>query len=193
MKTTTALQNVLADIATGVGDTDWMDDRACRDEDPELFFPLGESDAFADQIVEAKAVCVRCPVIEQCLRFGAAQSDGIFGGLTAGERRAMREAANRTAGRSEKDTGERFPAREYGYSTDEARQLFRELVDELQRAGKVAIRTRDFPKAFVAHVRSRSWVLLQLQHLAKVGALTRTAEPGVFVFCNYSTASAVAS
>ncbi|WP_442788361.1 WhiB family transcriptional regulator [Amycolatopsis sp. NBC_01286] len=190
MNTTTDLHHVL----TASTDTSWMTtERACFGEDPELFFPLGEGRAFTEQIREAKQVCAGCPLRQQCLQFGMTQSDGIFGGLTAEERRTMREAAGRPAGRSEEDSEELFPALEYGYSTDEARQLFRELVDELQRAGKATIHPRDVPPAFYANVRSRAWVYDMLQKLADAGVLVRTTLPGAYVFRSYSTASAIAS
>lgn len=70
---------------------------ACREEDPELFFPLGTDGPAAIQAEQAKAVCRRCPVIEQCLQFALAEniSDGVFGGLAASERASLRRAATR--------------------------------------------------------------------------------------------------
>lgn len=38
----------------------------CREEDPELFFPIGNRGPAAVQIERAKAVCRRCPLIRQC-------------------------------------------------------------------------------------------------------------------------------
>ena len=46
---------------------DWRHDAVCRDEDPELFFPVGNSGPALLQIAEAKAVCRRCPVASECL------------------------------------------------------------------------------------------------------------------------------
>jgi WhiB family redox-sensing transcriptional regulator len=46
----------------------WRDCAACLDVDPELFFPLGNSDPALRQIDEAKAVCRRCEVVETWLR-----------------------------------------------------------------------------------------------------------------------------
>ena len=45
---------------------DWRHRAACRDEDPELFFPVGNSGPALLQISEAKAVCRRCPVASSC-------------------------------------------------------------------------------------------------------------------------------
>ena len=41
---------------------------ACRDKDPELFFPVGNTGAAYQQIEEAKAVCRTCKVIDACLK-----------------------------------------------------------------------------------------------------------------------------
>lgn len=70
--------------------------------DPELFFPVGENGPAVLQADEAKAICSVCPVIDACLR-GALERrepDGIWGGTTPSERRAMLRAAARTAHRT---------------------------------------------------------------------------------------------
>jgi WhiB family redox-sensing transcriptional regulator len=74
---------------------DWREHAACRDEDPELFFPLSEMGPGARQADEAKAVCARCPVREQCLEYALDNGldHGIFGGLTESERRRLRRGA----------------------------------------------------------------------------------------------------
>ena len=46
---------------------DWRHQSACRDEDPELFFPVGNTGPALTQIEEAKKVCNRCIVKEPCL------------------------------------------------------------------------------------------------------------------------------
>ncbi|MGY6019931.1 WhiB family transcriptional regulator [Streptomyces spinosirectus] len=68
----------------------WHERAACLGQDPELFFPVGDRGPALVQIDEAKAVCRRCPVVEQCLRWAlnAGQVDGIWGGTTESERRA---------------------------------------------------------------------------------------------------------
>ena len=60
---------------------DWRHESACRDEDPELFFPIGNTGPALTQIDEAKAVCRRCSVVDECLRWG---------GLSEDERRALK-------------------------------------------------------------------------------------------------------
>lgn len=69
----------------------WMSEGACLDEDPEMFFPVGVGVADAEQIEEATAVCHRCAVEAECLRFALANrvKDGIWGGRTEPERTAM--------------------------------------------------------------------------------------------------------
>lgn len=78
--------------------TNWRDDAACLDVEPDLFFPTGTTTApVLDQIDEAKRICHACPVRTPCLAWaldlGAAA--GIWGGTTEDERRAMRTAATR--------------------------------------------------------------------------------------------------
>ena len=72
--------------------SDWRDRAACRDEDPELFFPIGTDGPALAQAERAKSVCRQCRVIEQCLAWALAAGEdaGIWGGLTAEERRALR-------------------------------------------------------------------------------------------------------
>lgn len=73
---------------------DWRDDAACRDEDPELFFPVGTSGPALVQIAEAKAVCHRCPVASACLDWALRHGEcdeGVFGGLTGAERRTLHD------------------------------------------------------------------------------------------------------
>lgn len=70
---------------------DWRDRAACVGENPELFFPIASGPRAAGQIAEAKAVCARCPVIERCLQFAAANGyEGVWGGLDDAERRRFR-------------------------------------------------------------------------------------------------------
>ncbi|MBR2673033.1 MAG: WhiB family transcriptional regulator [Aeriscardovia sp.] len=80
-----------------MGNSDWRAQAACRDKDPELFFPVGNTGAALKQIEEAKAVCRTCPVIDQCLKWAldTNQDSGIWGGLTEDERRALKRHAMR--------------------------------------------------------------------------------------------------
>ncbi|MDO0917655.1 WhiB family transcriptional regulator [Streptomyces sp. DT2A-34] len=77
---------------------DWRDHAACRHEDPDLFYPIGTSGPMLLQTEQAKAVCRRCSVREQCLRWAldTEQHIGIWGGTSENERRALRRRARRT-------------------------------------------------------------------------------------------------
>lgn len=72
--------------------TEWMDRARCRDVDPELFFPVGAGPAAVRRAELAKKVCLRCTVRAECLRWALAREagDGVWGGLDAEERRALR-------------------------------------------------------------------------------------------------------
>jgi WhiB family redox-sensing transcriptional regulator len=80
---------------------DWRHNAVCREEDPDLFFPIGTDGPALLQAEEAKAVCRRCPVMDRCLQWALAsgQESGVWGGLSEGERRAMRRRAARRAAR----------------------------------------------------------------------------------------------
>lgn len=73
---------------------DWRELAICRGMDPELFFPIGADSSVAalDQIDEAKAVCHTCPVMRECMGWAlnVAAVEGIWGGTTEAERRALR-------------------------------------------------------------------------------------------------------
>jgi WhiB family transcriptional regulator, redox-sensing transcriptional regulator len=84
---------------------EWWGLAACRNAEPELFFPISVTPAARSTVERAKQVCASCPVQSQCLSYALRhrQEQGIWGGLTEDERRRMsrRVAANeRTATRS---------------------------------------------------------------------------------------------
>lgn len=60
-----------------------LEDAACRHEDLEMFFAVGDG-----REENAKAVCQRCPVRWECLTYAleTRQRHGVWGGLTAEER-----------------------------------------------------------------------------------------------------------
>jgi WhiB family redox-sensing transcriptional regulator len=101
----------------------WLDRAACRDLDPERFFPeSGEQTKAA----EAKAICSGCQVRDQCLDLavtaaGGIDADhGVFGGTLPAERSRLR--------------GNTFPAPS-AYRQD------RELAEQAhQLAGEVGLR-----------------------------------------------------
>ena len=76
---------------------DWRHEAACLTEDPELFFPIGNTGPALAQIDEAKAVCNRCEVVDSCLKWAleTGQDSGVWGGLSEDERRALKRRAAR--------------------------------------------------------------------------------------------------
>ena len=80
---------------------DWRHQSACRDEDPELFFPVGNTGPALTQIEEAKKVCNRCVVKDACLAWAleSGQDAGVWGGLSEDERRALKRRAARNRAR----------------------------------------------------------------------------------------------
>lgn len=81
---------------------DWRHQAACLHEDPELFFPVGNTGPALMQIAEAKKVCRICPVREACLQWAldAGQDHGVWGGMSEDERRALRRRAARSRARA---------------------------------------------------------------------------------------------
>jgi WhiB family redox-sensing transcriptional regulator len=74
---------------------DWRHKALCKDEDPELFFPIGNTGPAERQIEEAKSVCHHCPVECDCRNWAldTGQEIGVWGGLSEDERRGMSFAA----------------------------------------------------------------------------------------------------
>lgn len=76
---------------------DWRHHATCREEDPELFFPVGNSGPALAQTAKAKLVCNRCEVTSQCLKWAleTGQDAGVWGGMSEDERRAIKRLNNR--------------------------------------------------------------------------------------------------
>lgn len=74
---------------------DWRQQAACRDVDPEIFFPIGTTGPALAQIEAAKAICVTCSVMQACLEWAleTGQDSGVWGAATEEERRALRRSA----------------------------------------------------------------------------------------------------
>lgn len=90
---------------------DWRHNAACIGEDVELFFAVGSSGPALDQTERAKAVCRRCEVSAQCLEWALKtnQHDGVWGGKSEDERRALRRARQRRRSGQPNPTAERRP------------------------------------------------------------------------------------
>lgn len=77
----------------------WRERAACKGMDTNLFFP--HDTLSLDRWDEPRAVCVGCPVRQDCLNFTLELDDlddkwGMFGGMTPGERRVLRDQRRRT-------------------------------------------------------------------------------------------------
>jgi WhiB family redox-sensing transcriptional regulator len=68
----------------------WVQDAACAQVDPDLFFPEGRG----HHAPEAKAICSRCPVKKPCLAYALRNNEehGVWGGASAHERIQLRPA-----------------------------------------------------------------------------------------------------
>jgi WhiB family transcriptional regulator, redox-sensing transcriptional regulator len=80
---------------------DWWRAAACRDAEPELFFPISAKPASSAQVKRAKLICASCPVCSNCLSYALdhRQEQGIWGGLTEEERRRLPRRSLQFSGR----------------------------------------------------------------------------------------------
>ena len=85
------LPAAISRLASHREDVEWQEAAACRQADPELFFPIGSAGAAAAEIQRAKAICAGCPVRRPCLTYAlvTSQEFGIWGGRTEDERRIL--------------------------------------------------------------------------------------------------------
>ena len=69
----------------------WWELAACKDADPDLFFPVSEIGPGRRQAAAAKAVCATCGVRQLCLDYALAtrQVHGVWGGTTESDRQAL--------------------------------------------------------------------------------------------------------
>src|SRR5260370_19745590 len=78
--------------------TAWMSSAGCaQDADPDIFFP-----AAGGITEEAKTVCRGCPVHRECLAYAVVHGieDGVWGGASEEERRAIRRQPTAPLNRS---------------------------------------------------------------------------------------------
>lgn len=73
--------------------TGWRELSACRDTDPEMFFPIGTTGDAIAQIEKAVAICTSCSVREECLQYALEtnQEAGVWGGYAEDDRRRLRK------------------------------------------------------------------------------------------------------
>jgi WhiB family redox-sensing transcriptional regulator len=83
----------MVDLRDLFGPLEWMEQAACLEHDPEIFFPLkGGSTVFV------KSICAGCPVLEECREHALASVtplEGIWGGTSERERRKLRNQRRR--------------------------------------------------------------------------------------------------
>ena len=77
---------MLTIVVEARNERDWRDSAACKGMDPNIFFLKRGAGSNTN---EAKAVCAGCPVSEECLEVGANELSGIWGGLSARQRRDL--------------------------------------------------------------------------------------------------------
>jgi len=84
-------------IRVALDESGWRDTAACLGQDPELFFPIGDSEQAQAQTEEAKTWCRQCPVVNACFTWAMRQpgTDGVWGCTTEGERRSIHRRALR--------------------------------------------------------------------------------------------------
>jgi len=74
----------------------WRLRAACREADPEAFFPVSGIRATREDCAEALAYCGRCEVTEECLEYALThRAQGVWGNTTDFERDAMTRQSRR--------------------------------------------------------------------------------------------------
>jgi WhiB family redox-sensing transcriptional regulator len=178
--TTTADQQPRSLVIADAGRQGWLDQAACRDLDPERFFPESGEQVKA---AEAKAICAGCQVRDHCRDLavkaagGFDQDHGVFGGTLPEERSRLRgnrfpersvlrerrdlaEAAHALAG----EVGLRQAARQLGIHRDALKAAFTqwELPLPERRVGWQPSRMRRIagpaqPRPPGGHARTPGW------------------------------------
>ena len=82
----------LPQLRDEVGATDWMERAECRGKDTSIFFPSPDRRQFSHH-----RFCDLCPVRVECLEYAIDNevTHGIWGGLTIGEIRYLRQQKRR--------------------------------------------------------------------------------------------------
>lgn len=79
---------------------DWMRDGLCAQTDPALFFPEGRAGAITSQTKQAKSICNRCPVKDECRQWAleTGEQNGVWGGVSEAELRSQARRGRRQSG-----------------------------------------------------------------------------------------------
>ncbi len=77
----------------------WYARAACAGLPTDDFFPVGVTGPALEQIARAKAICASCPVVTECGDYAldTGQTDGVWGGMSAEERRTEHRRRQRRA------------------------------------------------------------------------------------------------
>ncbi len=83
----------------GLDRGEWQDKAACKGPNHAIFFPPARLERRTDKRrreARAKEICEQCPVLRQCRDYALniGEQHGIWGGLTARERKELVLAAN---------------------------------------------------------------------------------------------------
>jgi WhiB family transcriptional regulator, redox-sensing transcriptional regulator len=80
----------------------WWEQAACKDADPDLFFPVSGIGSGRRQAAEAKAVCASCGVRQLCLDYALVtrQEYGVWGGTTEADRHGLAALLHRELSRA---------------------------------------------------------------------------------------------
>lgn len=136
---------------------------ACRTPDPDygydLHFPVSESAGNAPQIARAKAVCTSCPVVTACRAFALANAvDGVWGGMTEGERRVVRAREQKrelAAAQADEAASEQLPG-EDDQSAAPALPSYQTARQRLAKARRALAQTQEAgDAAAIAHAADR--------------------------------------
>jgi len=72
-------------------DEDWRLEALCHKRNNEFWFPPMEADAPEQYYSIAREICRCCPLWERCLKDGANEKWGMWGGLTPKDRQPMKD------------------------------------------------------------------------------------------------------
>ena len=71
--------------------SEWMEAAVCASVDPELFQQSRDTSPGVDHSRTAKKICMKCPVVGECLSHALKYwESGVWGGTTEVERRELR-------------------------------------------------------------------------------------------------------
>jgi WhiB family redox-sensing transcriptional regulator len=75
---------MLTMIVEARNEREWRHQAACKGMNPDLFFAQRND---YQSVKQAKAICATCPVSTQCFQEGRKEYAGVWGGLSATQRR----------------------------------------------------------------------------------------------------------